>query len=129
MKLLLDTHLILWAASSPERLSKKALDLLSDNENELFFSAANLWEITIKNGLGRADFKVDVSVLRRGLLDNGYNEIAITSQHAIAVSGLQDIHRDPFDRVLVAQAITEGITLLTADKLVAQYSGPIIDVG
>ena len=129
MKLLLDTHLILWAASSPERLSKKALDLLSDNENELFFSAANLWEITIKNGLGRADFKVDVSVLRRGLLDNGYSEIAITSQHAIAVSGLPDIHRDPFDRVLVAQAITEGITLLTADKLVAQYSGPIIDVG
>ena len=129
MKLLLDTHLILWAASSPERLSKKALGLLSDNENELFFSAANLWEITIKNGLGRADFKVDVSVLRRGLLDNGYNEIAINSQHAIAVSGLPDIHRDPFDRVLVAQAITEGITLLTADKLVAQYSGPIIDVG
>ena len=129
MKLLLDTHLILRAASSPERLSKKALGLLSDNENELFFSAANLWEITIKNGLGRADFKVDVSVLRRGLLDNGYNEIAITSQHAIAVSGLPDIHRDPFDRVLVAQAITEGITLLTADKLVAQYSGPIIDVG
>ena len=129
MKLLLDTHLILWAASSPERLPRKALDLLSDNENELFFSAANLWEITIKNGLGRADFKVDVSVLRRGLLDNGYNEIAITSQHAIAVSGLQDIHRDPFDRVLVAQAITEGITLLTADKLVAKYSGPIIDVG
>ena len=129
MKLLLDTHLILWAASSPERLSKKALDFLSDNENALFFSAANLWAITIKNGLGRADFKVDVSVLRRGLLDNGYNEIPITSQHAIAVSGLPGIHRDPFDRVLVAQAITEGITLLTADKLVAQYSGPIIDVG
>lgn len=129
MKLLLDTHLILWAASSPERLSKKALDLLSDNENELFFSAANLWEITIKNGLGRADFKIDVSVLRRGLLDNGYSEIPITSQHAIAVSSLPDIHRDLFDRVLVAQAITEGITLLTADKLVGQYSGPIIDVG
>ena len=125
MKLLLDTHIILWAAGSPERLSEETQQLLSNVENELFFSAANLWEIVIKQGLGRADFQVDASVLRRGLLDNGYTEIPIRSEHTIAVGGLPDIHKDPFDRILVAQAIVEGITLLTADAFVAQYQGPI----
>lgn len=125
MKLLLDTHIILWAAGSPERLSEETQQLLSNVENELFFSAANLWEIVIKQGLGRADFQVDASVLRRGLLDNGYTEIPIRSEHTIAVGGLPDIHKDPFDRILVAQAIVEGITLLTADAFVVQYQGPI----
>ena len=125
MKLLLDTHIILWAAGSPERLSEETQQLLSNVENELFFSAANLWEIVIKQGLGRADFQVDASVLRRGLLDNGYTEIPIRSEHTIAVGGLTDIHKDPFDRILVAQAIVEGITLLTADAFVVQYQGPI----
>jgi PIN domain nuclease of toxin-antitoxin system len=125
MKLLLDTHLLLWAANEPQRLSAKALRLLSDLENELFFSAASLWEITIKNGLGRADFVVNARLLRRGLLDNQYGELAITSAHAVFVDTLPSLHKDPFDRILVAQATVEGFTLLTADALVSQYPGPI----
>jgi len=125
MKLLLDTHLLLWAAGQPEKLSASARSLLDDMQNELLFSAASLWEITIKRGLGRDDFKVDPRILRRGLLDNGYNELPITSEHAVAVHGLPSIHKDPFDRILVAQSIVEGIALLTADPLVAQYAGPI----
>ncbi|OYT93933.1 MAG: PIN domain nuclease [Burkholderiales bacterium PBB3] len=125
MKLLLDTHLLLWAANEPQRLSAKALALMSDSENELFFSAASLWEIAIKSGLGRADFVVDARLLRRGLLDNQYVELAITSAHAVFIDSLPSLHKDPFDRILVAQATVEGITLLTADSLVSQYPGPI----
>lgn len=125
MKLLLDTHLLLWAAGQPERLSEAASMLLSDPENELTFSSASLWEIAIKHGLGRQDFKVNPRLLRRGLLDNGYSELPITSEHAVAIDSLPSIHKDPFDRILVAQAIVEGITLVTADPLIMQYPGPI----
>ncbi|MEE4462829.1 type II toxin-antitoxin system VapC family toxin [Azotobacter chroococcum] len=125
MKLLLDTHLLLWAAGSPERLSATTRALLEAPENELFFSAASLWEIAIKRGLGRNDFQVDARVLRRGLLDNGYNELPITSEHSVAIDTLPPIHKDPFDRILVAQAMVEGIILLTADALVARYPGPV----
>lgn len=125
MKLLLDSHLLLWAAGDPERLSKEARTLLSAPENELFFSAASLWEIAIKRGLGRPDFSVDARLLRRGLLDNGYSELPIASEHAVAVEGLPSIHKDPFDRILVAQAMVEGITLLTTDGMVARYPGPV----
>jgi PIN domain nuclease of toxin-antitoxin system len=125
LKLLLDTHLLLWAASAPERLPAGARALLEDAANELLFSAASLWEVTIKAGLGRDDFRVDARVLRRGLLDNGYTELPISSAHAVAVAGLPNLHRDPFDRLLVAQAGVEGITLLTSDEAVAGYPGPI----
>ena len=125
MKFLLDTHLLLWAAGTPERLSPAARNLLDDPENMLAFSAASLWEITIKNSLGRADFQVNARVLRRGLLDNGYEELSITSAHAVAVDSLPSLHKDPFDRLLVAQATVEGIVLLSADALVAQYPGPV----
>lgn len=128
MKLLLDTHLLLWAAGQPEQLSATARTLLDDPQNELLFSSASLWEIAIKRGLGRADFRVDPRLLRRGLLDNGYSELPITSEHTVAVDGLPAIHKDPFDRILVAQAIVEGIALLTADPLVAQYPGPVRSV-
>jgi PIN domain nuclease of toxin-antitoxin system len=121
MKLLLDTHILLWAAGNPERLSVEARALMNDPENELFFSAASLWEIAIKNNLGRVDFQVNARLLRRGLLDNGYQELAINSVHAVSIDNLPMIHKDPFDRILVAQAMVEGITLLTADSLVAQY--------
>ncbi|AMP14567.1 type II toxin-antitoxin system VapC family toxin [Collimonas pratensis] len=125
MKLLLDTHLLLWAAGTPDRLSAPALALIGSQENELFFSAASLWEIAIKRGLGRSDFQVDARLLRRGLLDNGYSELVIDSKHAVAIDSLPPIHKDPFDRILVAQATVEGILLLTVDSLVAQYPGPI----
>lgn len=125
MKLLLDTHLLLWAANDSPELSDVARRLIADADNDLAFSAASLWEIAIKNGLGREDFQVDPRVLRRALLDNGYQELAITSEHAVAVDGLPPLHKDPFDRMLIAQATVEGVTLLTADKRIGEYPGPI----
>ena len=125
MRLLLDTHLLLWAAGQPERLPASAGVLLDDAENEPVFSSASLWEIAIKRGLGREDFKVEARSLRRALLDNGYEELPVTGTHAVAIEGLPPIHKDPFDRILVAQATVEGITLLTADPLVARYPGPV----
>ena len=125
MKLLLDTRLLLWAAGHPDRLPATAHSLIDNPENELLFSAASLWEVVIKRGLGRNDFQVDPRLLRRGLLDNGYGELPILSDHVVAIDGLPAIHKDPFDRVLVAQASVEGITLLTTDSVVAQYPGPI----
>ena len=125
MKLLLDTHLLLWAAGEPDRLSAEARSLIGNPENEPLFSAASLWEVAIKRGLGRNDFKVEARLLRRGLLDNGYGELPIVSDHVVAIESLPTLHKDPFDRVLVAQATVEGVTLLTTDSLVAQYPGPI----
>jgi PIN domain nuclease of toxin-antitoxin system len=125
MKFLLDTHLLLWAAGNPDRLPAAARGLLDDLQNELIFSSASLWEVAIKRGLGRADFRVDARLLRRDLLDYGYGELPITSEHAVALDSLPSIHKDPFDRILIAQSMVEGITLLTADPLVAQYPAPI----
>lgn len=128
MKLLLDSHLLLWAAAQPHRLSATAQSLLGDPQNALLFSAASLWEISIKRGLGRADFRVDPRLLRRGLIDNDYEELPITSEHAVVVDILPPLHKDPFDRLLIAQSIVEGLTLVTADPLVAQYPGSIRQV-
>jgi len=125
MKLLLDTHLLLWAAGEPDRLSAEAVGLLSDETNRLLFSAASLWEVAVKSGLGRADFRADARLLRRGLLDNGYEELPILGAHAVAVEDLPPLHKDPFDRILVAQSTVEGILLLTVDPLVNRYPGPI----
>ena len=125
MKLLLDTHILLWAAGAPERLSPAARDLIEDPGNALVFSVVSLWETAIKLGLGRDDFQADPRLLRRGLLDNGYAELVITSEHVVSIDSLPRLHRDPFDRLLIAQATVEGITLLTADPRIADYPGPI----
>jgi PIN domain nuclease of toxin-antitoxin system len=125
MKLLLDTHLLVWSAWTPKRVSAAARSLITDPDNELFFSAASLWEIAIKQGLKKDDFQVDARLLRRGLLDNDYGELPISSDHAIAIRALPTLHKDPFDRILIAQAIVEGLTLLTVDSTVARYPGPI----
>jgi PIN domain nuclease of toxin-antitoxin system len=123
VKFLLDTHLLLWIAGYPERLSEDLLNELTEPANEFVFSAANLWEIAIKSALGREDFRVNPRVLRQGLLDNGYVELPITSEPAVSIDALPLLHKDPFDRILLAQALTEGVTLLTADELLAGYSG------
>jgi PIN domain nuclease of toxin-antitoxin system len=125
VKLLLDTHLLIWAAESIESLPPGARALMAAPENDLVFSVASLWEIVIKCGLKRPDFRVDARVLRRGLIDNGYHELPILSEHAVAVDALPPIHKDPFDRLLIAQATIEGITLLTDDTTVAKYPGPV----
>jgi len=126
--ILLDTHLLLWAAAGGEQLSDDVIQRLEDDKTQPLFSAASIWEVVIKSGLGRKDFNVDAALLRRGLLDNGYQELPITSAHALAVGRLPDLHRDPFDRILAAQANEEGIELLTADKTLATYPGPITRV-
>ena len=125
MKLLLDTHLLLWAATAPQRLSAEAQALFNNPDNELYFSAVSIWEVAIKRGLDRPDFQLDVRQFRRGLIDNGYLELAISSLHAVAIDTLPAVHRDPFDRMLVAQASVEGLPLLTSDALLAQYSGAV----
>jgi PIN domain nuclease of toxin-antitoxin system len=123
VKLLLDTHLLLWAALQQARLSPIARTLIADLSNELLFSSASIWEVTIKRG--RDDFQVDPRLLRRGLLDNLYIELPITGMHALAVGELPPLHKDPFDRILVAQAMVEAVTLLTSDPLVGQYPAPV----
>jgi PIN domain nuclease of toxin-antitoxin system len=128
VKLLLDTHLLLWAAEQPDRLSALAQSLIADPANTPVFSSASIWEIGIKFALGRDDFDSDPRSLRRDLLDHGYVEIPVTSEHAVAVLALPPLHRDPFDRILVAQSIVEGIVLLTADAIVARYRGLVRQV-
>ena len=125
MRLLLDTHILLWMAGAPERLRGDLRALVEAPGADLTFSAASIWEVAIKNGLGRPDFLVDPHLLRRSLLENGYTELPISGAHAARVDLLPAIHRDPFDRILVAQAQAEGIMLLTADPMVARYPGPI----
>lgn len=128
MRLLPDTHLLLWAAFEPGKVPRKAEAMLSDLGNELFFSAASIWEVAIKTARGLADFQVNAARLRMGLLQNGYSEIPVTGAHAVAVAGLPMLHKDPFDRLLVAQAGAEGLMLLTSDKILAAYPGSILRV-
>lgn len=128
MKLLLDTHILLWSAGQPEKLSDEARSLLLDTSNVLFFSAASIWEIVIKRGLGRDDFKVDPLRLLKQLVINGYEEVAVSSDHALAVETLPPLHKDPFDRILIAQARAEGMRLLTADSQVSLYGKGIMMV-
>jgi PIN domain nuclease of toxin-antitoxin system len=125
VKLLLDTHLLIWAADDIKRVPPDARGLMADQENELLFSVVSIWEVAIKRGLNRPDFQVDARKLRRGLIDNGYIELPILGEHAAAIDGLPPIHKDPFDRMLIAQTIVEGITLLTNDESMAMYPGVV----
>ena len=128
MRLLLDTHLLLLASAERTAIEQKAAELLEAPANELLYSAASLWEVAIKFGRGRPDFIVDPDLLRRGLARAGYTELFITSEQAMYVCRLPPIHKDPFDRLLVAQATIENITLLTSDVLLATYPGPVCRV-
>ncbi len=125
MNYLLDTHVLLWAAASPEKISPSVRAQLEDPQNQLHFSSASIWEIAIKQDLNREDFKIDVMQFRQALLENEYEELPIRSDHAVFTRALANHHKDPFDRILIAQAWVEDITLITADERVAQYIGPI----
>ncbi|WP_027187099.1 type II toxin-antitoxin system VapC family toxin [Desulfovibrio cuneatus] len=127
MNLLLDTHMLIWAAVGT--LPRKAEQLLVDANNTLYFSPASLWEIGIKQSLGRNDFAVDAAMLRRGLVDAHYIELPITAQHTLAVNDLPALHKDPFDRILLAQAKCEGFWLLTSDKQIKEYPGSVLFIG
>ena len=128
MRLLLDTHLLVWAVSAPARLPAKARSLMKDETNQLFFSAASMWEIAIKASYKRPDFAVDVPELHGELLRNGYLELAVLASHTFPVVHLPHLHKDPFDRMLLAQAMREDLTLITADEVLASYPGPILKV-
>jgi PIN domain nuclease of toxin-antitoxin system len=128
VKLLPDTHVLMWAAIEPRRLSISAAGMLRDGSNEVFFSTLSIWEVAIKRALKKKDFDLDARVFRRGLLASGYIELPISGEHAIAVESLPLIHKDPFDRLLIAQATVEELTLLTSDGEVAKYPGPILRV-
>jgi PIN domain nuclease of toxin-antitoxin system len=125
MKLLLDTHLLLWTMSDDRRLSAQARALIEDQSNELHFSVVNIWETAIKYNLGRRSFLFEPRSVRRSLIEHGYREIAIQSEHAILAGELPDIHRDPFDRLLLAQAAVEAALLLTSDTAMARYPGSV----
>jgi PIN domain nuclease of toxin-antitoxin system len=131
VRLLLDTHILLWASGwstgppGVDPMPAEAARLIDDTDNELVFSVASLWEMAIKSAKGLAGFSVDVSALRRSLLDNAYRELTVAGEHAIAVARLPTHHKDPFDRLLIAQAQVEGFTLLTADETMARY-GPVV---
>ena len=125
MNILLDTHILIWAASgsNTDRFEKYFTD-----ENTLYFSPISIWEIAIKQNKKLANFNIDPTLMYNGLLANGYKELYLTSEHSLTVETLPDIHKDPFDRMLLAQAICEKMDLLTADSVLAKYSGPIIIV-
>jgi PIN domain nuclease of toxin-antitoxin system len=127
MRLLLDTHFLLWAAAGT--LTETASYYIEDKSNTLLFSPASIWEVVIKRALGRADFDVDPAMLYRGLVDAGYEELPITGGHALLVGSLPQLHKDPFDRILLAQSAAEHVPLLTADKTMTQYPGSIIFLG
>ena len=121
MRLLLDTHLLLWAAASSARLPHEARELLQDDRNDVYYSAASIWEIAIKSSLRRKDFRVDVPKLLSILPEMGLIELTVTAAHAAGVTELPLIHRDPFDRLLIAQSLVEPLTLLTNDAVLDRY--------
>lgn len=125
MNLLLDTHLIVWAMGTPERLPVGLAAMLETTDNTPIFSVASLWELVIKQALGRPDFNLHVPRLRRSLLETGWQELPIEAHHAMAVAALPPLHRDPFDRLLLAQANSEGLLLITADQQLSAYPGPV----
>jgi len=121
VRLLLDTHLLLWAAASSERLPREARELLEHDDNEVYYSAASIWEIAIKSSLRRKDFRIDLARLLATLPEMGLLELPITAVHAAGVTRLPPIHRDPFDRLLIAQSLVEPLTFLTNDALLDRY--------
>ena len=125
MQLLVDTHLLLWSVAASKKLPAKARELLTDPANEVLYSAASVWEIAIKSGLRRDDFRVDLPRLMRAFNTAGFTELPVTSAHAARVTSLPDLHKDPFDRLLVAQALTEPAILLTNDEQLGQYGNHV----
>ena len=129
MRILLDTHVLMWAVGSTGRLDAETIDALGDPANDVLFSAASIWEIAIKSGLGRADFPIGPDDILRGALHIGFVELPVNSVTAATVAQLPLIHRDPFDRLLVAQAIAAPAVLYTADARLLAYSELVRRVG
>jgi PIN domain nuclease of toxin-antitoxin system len=129
MRILLDTHVLLWAVGSTGRLDGETVDTLSDPANDVLFSAASIWEIATKFSLGRADFAIEPEDILQGALDIGFVELPVSSATAATVAQLPLIHRDPFDRLLIAQAIAEPAILYTSDARLPAYSELVRRIG
>ena len=125
MKVLLDTQLLIWATTDADRLPNAPREIIEDGENTIFFSIASIWEVAIKAGLKRPDFTIDPADLRHALLANEFFELPVLAAHTFGLPALPHVHRDPFDRMLIAQAATERLTLLTSDRTIARYPGDI----
>lgn len=123
MRILPDTHLLLWSAEGSARLSAEARSIIISPSNQVFFSTVSIWEMAIKHASGKAGFSANPAIVRAELINAGFSELIINSAHVIAVGKLPFLHKDPFDRLLVAQAEVEGLTLLTADRFLARYPG------
>lgn len=128
MKYLLDTHILLWATTNSDKLSQRARDIIANPDNDIYFSTVSIWEIAIKMGLGKLQLPISTAAFRRVLLDNQYLELNINSKHAILTETLPPIHKDPFDRMLIAQAQSEGFTLISADNYVIAYGNMVLAV-
>lgn len=126
MRLLLDTHILIWSMTESKKLSRETRSLLEDSKNDLFFSVLSLWEIAIKKSLKRKDFEVDPEALRSTLMGNGFEELSLAPQHVFALHQLPALHGDPFDRMLLCQARVEALTFLTNDRLLRNYPGSIL---
>lgn len=127
MRILFDTHVLLWAAGDPGRLSDRARSIILDPENSLYFSVATVWEVVIKSRLGRDDFRVDSEKLVRMLLSRDYQSLPIDMAHVLKLQSIPHFHKDPFDRILLAQARSEDMTLMTADRKLLQYGEGVIE--
>ena len=125
MRILPDSHILAWFAEDDLNLTPEMRTILEDEDNSLYFSSASIWELMIKRALNRRGFNIEPRVLHRALLDNGFEEVTVSAKHAFALETLPAIHKDPFDRILIAQAMSEGMLLLTSDEAIAQYNGPI----
>ena len=121
MRLLLDTHILLWALTDDARLPERARELLLDSHNEVFFSAASVWEIAIKRTLRRETLSISAEEAARFFRAAGYEELAVSSTHAAKVENLPPIHADPFDRLLIAQALEQQIAMVSRDPLIEAY--------
>ena len=128
MNLLLDTHVALWAITDSPKLPERARDLIQAPKTTVWVSAASIWEIAIKCGMGRGDMPVSGQDAVRYFQESGYRFLPVDLEHALAVESLPAHHQDPFDRILVAQALVEPMRLMTHDPLVARYSDTVIEV-
>jgi PIN domain nuclease of toxin-antitoxin system len=127
VRLLLDTHVALWAVTGSASLPPAAQDMIRAAD-EVFVSVASVWEIAIKHALGKGDMPVSSAQAVQAFADAGYTMLPIRTPHVVHVEQLPPLHHDPFDRLLVAQALTEPLTLITRDRLVAQYGSAIVQV-
>ncbi|MDE1159873.1 MAG: type II toxin-antitoxin system VapC family toxin [Neorhizobium sp.] len=123
---MLDSHMLVWLVGASDRLPAKARIAIENPSNLIFFSSASIWELQIKHSTGRARLALPPVILHQVLVSNQFHEVPVTSQHGLRTAALPPIHRDPFDRILIAQAMAEDMLLLTSDQMVGRYPGPIM---